>query len=88
LTGVLRFSHRSNREYNVLAAVGSRPADESLAGLTGFRAMRFEATCPTGPGGKAPHLDLLAEGKVIALYDVRGSAASLRRQAAELEHAR
>ncbi|MBL0158278.1 MAG: hypothetical protein IPP47_14420 [Bryobacterales bacterium] len=38
------------------------PSTLSLGGLTGFRSLRFEATCPTGLGGTPPHLDFLAEG--------------------------
>jgi len=33
-----------------------------IAGTTGFETLRFEAACPTGLGGTAPHLDLLATG--------------------------
>jgi hypothetical protein len=33
-----------------------------IAGLSGFREMRFEMTFPTGLGGTPPHLDLFAEG--------------------------
>jgi hypothetical protein len=38
------------------------PALLVLGGITGFRSVCFEATCPTGMGGTPPHLDLLAEG--------------------------
>jgi hypothetical protein len=38
------------------------PASLTFDGLTGFRSVHFEVTRPTGLGGTAPHLDLLAEG--------------------------
>ena len=38
------------------------PASLPFAGITGFRSVHFEATCPTGLGGTPPCLDLLAEG--------------------------
>lgn len=45
------------------------PETLSLAGVTGFRSVRFEATCPTGLGGRPPHLDFLAEGEVIVAVE-------------------
>jgi hypothetical protein len=41
------------------------PGTLSVAGMTGFQSLRFEAICPTGLGGTPPHLDLLAEGAAI-----------------------
>jgi hypothetical protein len=41
------------------------PAALRVAGLTGFRSLRFEVTCPTGLGGTPPHLDVLADGTSI-----------------------
>jgi hypothetical protein len=35
-----------------------------IGGVSGFETMRFEAACPTGLGGTAPHLDLLADGEL------------------------
>jgi hypothetical protein len=45
------------------------PGALSLAGITGFRSMRFEATCPTGLGGTPPHLDLLAEEDAVVAVE-------------------
>ncbi|HYF94980.1 MAG TPA: hypothetical protein VD969_22420 [Symbiobacteriaceae bacterium] len=38
------------------------PGRLALAGESGFRSLEFEAVCPTGLAGTAPHLDLLAKG--------------------------
>jgi hypothetical protein len=45
------------------------PGALSLAGITGFLSVRFEATCPTGLGGTPPHLGLLAEGDAIVAVE-------------------
>src|SRR5438874_8614789 len=45
------------------------PQTLSLVGVTGFRSIRFEATCPTGPGGAPPRLDLFAEGEAIVAVE-------------------
>lgn len=47
----------------------NKPEAFSIAGLSGFRSMRFEATCPTGLGGTPPHLDVLADGDVVAAVE-------------------
>jgi hypothetical protein len=39
-----------------------------IAGLSGFRKMRFEMTFPTGLGGTPPHLDLFADGDSTVVY--------------------
>ena len=38
------------------------PAHLTLAGVSGFETLTFERACPTGLRGKAPNLDLVAQG--------------------------
>ncbi len=40
-----------------------------IAGVTKFRSLHFETTCPTGLHGTAPHLDLLAEGNLLVAVE-------------------
>jgi hypothetical protein len=47
----------------------THPASLRIAGVTGFRAVRFERRLPTGLGGTPPHLDLLAEGDAVVAVE-------------------
>lgn len=47
----------------------AQPESLSIAGASGFRSIRFEATFPTGLGGTPPHLDLFAEGDSIVAIE-------------------
>lgn len=47
---------------NTFGVWRTAPASLTFAGITGFRSVHFEATCPTGLSGTPPHLDLLADG--------------------------
>jgi hypothetical protein len=66
LDGKLRAAHSSAAL--VINTFGRwRVQAESLriAGVSGFRTVRFEITFPTGLGGTPPHLDLFADGDSI-----------------------
>jgi hypothetical protein len=70
LDGKLRAAHSSTAlAVNAFGPWRNGPATLPLAGMTGFRSLRFEATCPTGLGGTPPHLDLLAEGDAIVAVE-------------------
>lgn len=45
------------------------PGSLTIGGISGFRSIRFEATCPIWPSRTPPHLDLLAEGDVIVAVE-------------------
>lgn len=45
------------------------PGSLTIAGISGFRSIRFEVTCPIWPSRTPPHLDLLAEGDVIVAVE-------------------
>ena len=45
------------------------PTSLPVAGLTGFRALRFEVTFPTGLGGTPPYLDVVADGNEIVAVE-------------------
>jgi hypothetical protein len=47
---------------NTFGCWREHPETLAIAGLSGFRKLRFEAQLPTGLQGKPPHLDVLAEG--------------------------
>jgi hypothetical protein len=40
------------------------PSSLRISDVTGFRSLRFEATCPTGLSGTPPHLDVLLDGEL------------------------
>jgi hypothetical protein len=70
LDGKLRAAHSSAAlAVNAFGPWRSDPGGVSLADLTGFQTMRFEAACPTGLGGTPPHLDLLARGEGIVAVE-------------------
>lgn len=64
LDGKFRAAHSSAAlAVNTFAPFKRDPAALRLAGVGSFEAIRFEGKCPTGlRGGRAPNLDLLAEG--------------------------
>ncbi len=47
----------------------AEPESLRIAGVSGFRNIRFEMTFPTGLGGTPPHLDLFADGDSIVAVE-------------------
>lgn len=47
----------------------TQPESLRIAGISGFRNVRFEVTFPTGLGGTPPHLDLFADGDSIVAVE-------------------
>jgi hypothetical protein len=47
----------------------TEPGSLTIGGMSGFRSIRFEATCPIWASRTPPHLDLLAEGDVIVAVE-------------------
>lgn len=82
LDGKLRAAHSSAAlTVNTFGPWRAAPDSLSLAGTTGFRSLRFEATCPTGLGGTPPHLDLLAKGDAIVAVESKCTEWMDRRRA-------
>jgi hypothetical protein len=63
LGGKMRAAHSSAAlVVNGFAPWRERVSTLTLAGVTHFKTLRFEAVFPTGLGGTAPHLDLVTSG--------------------------
>jgi hypothetical protein len=70
LKGKMRAPHSSSAlAVNMFGRWRRDPTTLRICGETGFEELRFEKPCPTGLGGTAPHLDVLAVSRdaVIAI---------------------
>jgi len=70
LAGKMRAAHSSAAlVVNTFAPWRAQIARMTVGGVSGFNALRFEATYPTGLGGTPPHLDLEATGACTLLVE-------------------
>jgi hypothetical protein len=61
LKGKMRAPHSSSAlAVNTFGRWSGEPSSLCICGHTGFKSLKFEQQCPTGLGGTAPHLDVLA----------------------------
>jgi hypothetical protein len=66
LDGKLGAAHSSAAlAVNTFGIWRTDPSSFRLYGVSGFTAMHFEATCPTGLNGTPPHLDLIVDGQIL-----------------------